>query len=423
MGGTEVYALLGALLVGVILPVSIIMIRENVKTRRQDIITDLENIFQISSYDSDQEIITSFEFVKYKYFVAGPGRPRKDIPIWRLIAAALPLMVLLSFFGAIVFGVIFSIAFQGPAGNQDYLLLPDISPQLGNNTFTLEPIWVFVLAYLGTLLFVMRYMLRAVTNFDLSPHTFLQATLHVLFGIVTAIILTAAWNASMPRFAATVALVILVSFVIGFVPEAGLRDLIANSRLLFIKREDNSIFDIAKVTPIEVVEGIEAETRQRLMQHNLMDIQNLATANPIMLFVETPYGFFEAIDWVAQAQLCAAVGVKAFFELRKSNIRTIFDLDRAVSNPAHTTSDIRQMVGRVIFASSGIDRQSAAGRGPIFDEASIVAAVHVMLDDIHVQRLRQITCTVEARLGQQNRMDCSRCPTCAGGGSLPAAAA
>ena len=40
-----------------------------------------------------------------------------------------------------------------------------------------------------------------------------------------------------------------------------------------------------------------------------------------MLYVESPYGLVQIIDWIAQAQLLAELGPKLFLEARTKGIR------------------------------------------------------------------------------------------------------
>ena len=101
--------------------------------------------------------------------------------------------------------------------------------------------------------------------------------------------------------------------------------------ITYLKNVDDDVMKSVAIIPIEIVDGIDYDVRYRLEETNIVDIQNLATYNPVLLFVETPYGLYEAFDWVLQAQLCLAVGPKTFLELKKYKVRTIFDLENAVT--------------------------------------------------------------------------------------------
>jgi hypothetical protein len=140
---------------------------------------------------------------------------------------------------------------------------------------------------------------------------------------------------------------IAISFLIGFFPDLGLRYL--SSRFpLFMKRQRDDLLKASGGISTEIIEGIDFSKRIRLEENNINDVQNLATANPIMLYVETPFTFMECFDWIAQAQLCALVGGDRFIELRRRNIRTVFDLRNAVlDNPPPQLLDV---IAGVLFA-------------------------------------------------------------------------
>ena len=142
---------------------------------------------------------------------------------------------------------------------------------------------------------------------------------------------------------------------------------------------------------------------------------SVARINPIQIFVETPYGLYEVIDWVAQAQLILAVGSARTLRLRELNIRTIFDLERALDSPGLRRRLVPALLGELppapgdaIFppagASEGKPHQPmAAGSSEMqLDPAlDLDALVAIIRDDLHVQRLRQIWDVISDRLQQR----------------------
>jgi hypothetical protein len=414
----------------VLLPFAILSLRRTVRTQRQSIILDLQHMF----YSKEQQgghgrIVPSFEFVRNKYFsglvefdvvksgfirklhnieVDGTREPvRAGTPYFAFLVCSIPLVVLVFAFSVFAASIVMSSILQrGPESH----LLPDFSHFLSPPLAPADKaiLWVFVVAFLGGYLFAVRGLLRAVNNFDLSPGSFLSAALQLLLGVVTAVLIVAGGvNEALTGTVgvqAAVSASVVAAFVIGFVPELGLRTLYRAARLRHFKREKPGVYESFEATPIEVVDGIDSEIRSRLADFNIVSVQNLATANPIMLFVETPFGIYQSIDWVAQAQLFDAVGPDAVLKLWKLGIRTIFDLEKAVLAPGHTTPQLRQAVGRAVLADAdeAIREQFGAQNGSL-DDASIEALVRNKLDDLHVQRLRQITMRIEDHLGAARR--------------------
>lgn len=401
--------LLLSLGVSLALPAAIIAVRHTVKLQRQGIIQDLEKVFRLDTEQAGEEaIVPSFEFVKFKYFMdraPGPQAKRQDVPIGAFIVASIPLVLILTVLGVVAFGTLLSHTLSHTVPKWEMHFLP-VWPLIQENN---PRIWlaVMIVAYLASYLFVVRTLLRAIENFDLSPTTFLSSTIHVLFGAVTAVVIALTLSEVVPGAggaqSATLSGLLVAAFAVGYLPDLGLRSLLRSTKLTSFKRENEDIYRAFKATPLEIIDGIDSETRSRLSEHHIETVQNLATANPIMLFVETPYGVYQVIDWVAQAQLCAAVGPAVLAEFWKLGIRTIFDLERAVLDPKLRQPELHRAIGLILVLNAhkyrgvlSLDPASPAGEL----NASVVTSLVLMItDDLHVRRLRQIWNRIAGRLG------------------------
>jgi len=388
--------LFAAAAIGVLLPVCIIFMRQSVKLQRQQVIKDLEHIFHRPHSEGRDQVIPSFEFVKFKYFMNSKTNirpePAHDIPTYILLFASIPLTICLFCLGFVAMSTALSIA-------------------VGYNDETSRPIelWraALTIAYVGAYLFTVRDLLCSIENFDLGPARLLAGALHVLFGVATALLFAVVWMSIFPEPLPIKSIpLFLAAFAVGYVPELGIRSLLRASKLWLFKREDLNVYKAFKSTPLEVIDGIDSEIRSRLREFNITTVQHLATANPLMLFVETPYGIYQIFDWVAQAQLCGVVGLRGFTALSKLGIRTIFDLERAVLDSKISTPGIRQEIGRWIFTGIRDDGQPPDLRvvsAPTTDcDRNVIGMVEVLIDDLHVQRLRQIYNCVSDRLGHEN---------------------
>src|ERR1044072_1942039 len=105
----------------IVLPVAIIYVRETVKTQRRDVINDLAAIFEPKQHEFGREqIIPSFEFVKFKYSVPDdPGAPadghqpphrraapERDFSRTMFVVSSIPLMGVLFVLGVVAFGAL-----------------------------------------------------------------------------------------------------------------------------------------------------------------------------------------------------------------------------------------------------------------------------------------------------------------------------
>jgi hypothetical protein len=203
---------------------------------------------------------------------------------------------------------------------------------------------------------------------------------------------------------------LVLAFVIGFIPDAAFSWLLRRTRLTLNRRYTRAA-NHAAVTPLTIIDGIDFATAFRLEEGNIASVQNLAAANPVMLHVETAYCIFLIMDWIGQAQLCAAVGPERFLLFRTINIRTIFDLERAVLDSA-SPPGLKQIAGAILLAH-GTAKTSLLrdfGVRPFdvmhrdFDKALttwvnvevVEHLVRVIMDSLYIHRFRLLWRDIEA---------------------------
>ena len=232
---------------------------------------------------------------------------------------------------------------------------------------------VMSFAFLGSYVYTLAYLLRAVSMFDLDGRLFFQAFRQIISSILGAAViwrygggvndpgggpLTGAGHSAyeiLPVLSLNTWC--FLAFVIGFLPDGSIRYCLTTISTIslfkrlthFFKSTDDRFSDIAKSIPLDVIDGIDTFTRFRLEINGIYEVQNLATANAILIHVETPFGLYQSIDWVAQAQLCTIVGPERFLALRQFNIRTIFDLERATLG-LRSTHQLRRIIGALLTA-------------------------------------------------------------------------
>lgn len=416
-----------------LLPIGILVTRNNVKERRQQVILDLEKFFRppsgVSPDGAIWSVIPSFEFVKAKYLLVAGGK-KEDVGLgW----FSLPVMIFVLISGA---GFIASFAMSNlacfgapapgpiclPGMTLDSMFL--VGGQDPSNPEAAAPalrtaVTICVFAFLGGYAAAIKTFLRAIANFDLSPLTFFRA----VYGIVAAVFMSVAlWRGAQSVLPVGVAEGFgvgwyLAAFVIGFFPSLAERLIEKVWRQGRIKRMDERATEMTKVVPLELIDGIDGDSRARLEDFNLFDVQNLANANPILLFVETPFGIYQSIDWVAQAQLASNIGVERYLALRQLGVRTIFDLERAFDGTEPGDRAFQARLAPIILPAG----QAGSSAGDASEAEAFVR--RVVLDDIATLRLRQIWMTIFDKLRPYSSLDgplpCRLCPRLAAAPAVP----
>ena len=392
----EVIAILSTAAFFSVVPLAILVaIRESVKRHRQETIKNLETVFALRSDRNREGPLPSFEFVKYKYFLR--ERPR-DFSRVHWFMSSLPLV---AFTFALNVLALLILLHNGFSLNISWEI-----PWLGEHATTPTFVWVVLCAYSGGYLFMARAFFQAINNFDLSPLSFIGAFVNLLAGVVVSIIFvygTTKLSGSVPVFdldRPAFFAVIVTAFAVGYLPQATSRNLLLLSQIHNYKKENADTYKRFSVVPTEVIDGIDTIIRDRLSDYHIVSVQNLAAANPLMLFVETPYGIYQIMDWVAQAQLCCSVGPDALVVLWRLGIRTIFDLERAALDPACKHPQLLKAIGAALFAAPPSNDQPKDAE---FDIDAVVADVLLRLQDPHVLRLRELYVRVENCLGPDAR--------------------
>lgn len=403
-----------ALVLAIAAPLALIATRRELQGVRFQIIKDLqETVFK------DQKGLPQIELVAARYRSKALERRNGDETvgdrqgsgdntrndrtlIWHGAAA----FVLISFLGFSLLLTPLRWLFSDPA---DFPRLAAallwIAPGDGQQDAVLQSAGIAGMGFLGAYVFWVGYLIRATLNEELSALAFVRGALGMMGSILVVLVLYQTLGKAMGGLGGlfgetggqgTYPASVGVAFLIGTIPTHGIKKLAAWLGI-DLKGVSSKALKGIEIIPLQVIDGIDNEASVRLQESGLYDVQNLATANPLELYAETPFGLFETFDWVLQAQLCLIVGPDTFKQLKIHNIRTIFDLERAVLAQDAPAAYVKA-IGSVIFQGAsdpfrnclGLPRKNDAMGACTASVDAIRHAVAIIGDDLHVHRLRAL---------------------------------
>jgi hypothetical protein len=270
-------------------------------------------------------------------------------------------------------------------------LRPVSSPLAIDLAYAQNSAVMLAFAFAGAYLWCVLYLIRRVNNFDLTPYSFLLCGMRILLALAIALTVrhTVFSNAMLPaetggETGIATYLAVLASFLLGFYPAAGMDYIMKRGQEFTVKRPHPDAAGLRHALPLDMIDGMSHFVQFRLEELEYEDVQNLATANPVLLYVETPYNILEIIDWIAQAQLITAVGPKKVAELRRMNVRTIFDLARI--GDSH---QFRRAILQILIEPEEF-RGDLANLSEAETEAMFNCMFTSIADDLHVIRLARV---------------------------------
>ena len=377
----------------VILPIGIMLARMHVRRKRQNLLRTMEEDWFKGKIASGS--LLSLEGAKFKYELpTAQGHYHVHDP-WQHYVIPMTIFITITFLGlhALFYRV------------TDQALLREVIPFVagakiacesvkceitdGLRQYQSESLGVIAAAFAGAYVFAILYLIKRVSNYDLNAFSFVRVAFQMVVACFVAAYLfhSARQTMGLDKLEAMSGGVTLgLAFLCGLFPTLGLTTLMNRYPALQLKRVDPTAYRHCRILPLQIIDGIDQNIMFRLAEFEIEDAQNLATINPILLYIETPYGLYEIVDWISQAQLVLAVGPDKLDKLREISVRTLFDLENYTKCDESCDMVAEAILPNPTAATAALPDDQRLQRR----RTQVREMIKIMLDDPHVGRLRQL---------------------------------
>ena len=249
--------------------------------------------------------------------------------ILRQTALPISVIVLMNVYFSVVL-IYTPLALRPPEFMANFLLLGSrygVPRTTETDFYLLQTIDVLCFAFLGWYVWTVSTIFSRLTTLELVPATYYNILTRLVAALFVSVMfrhLFAIFGSQSTQFVPEA-----VGFGVGLFPDAALAWLTRQLRRYLLG--DAGVTDEFS---LDLVQGISPFRKLRLYEIGMDNCENLATANPISLYITSNLSLLEVIDWVAQAQLLVLVGQDKYRLLQSNSYRTVLDLERGAGSAA-----------------------------------------------------------------------------------------
>ncbi len=167
----------------------------------------------------------------------------------------------------------------------------------------------FQFGFLGAYLYFISQLVRSYFTLDLTPHTFVDATVRIIMGSVVALVLsfvlaTPSVSSAQDDYDTFLHFLPMLGFFLGFFPSRGLL-LIEKLATEYIRISPRTTY---KSKELSSLPGMSYAHELRLVREGFDNVENLSHGNAMDLAVRTGFSYCQLQQWIGQAWLCAHLG-------------------------------------------------------------------------------------------------------------------